>query len=219
MSDVDRQESLVEAEREAQRLTRLVADLLALARADAGVVIKQDPIDLDALVLEVFRSARQLAHGQQLHVDPFEPVRMPGDGDRLKQLLLILLDNALKYTPADGSVTIGLRRQGDTVEILVRDTGVGIAPKDLPQVFERFYRADPARSRDPGGTGLGLSIAQWIAEQHGGGIAIESALGVGTTATVRLPIAGAPLSDGRHLQRESAPPGRMPFRRLWGRPA
>lgn len=188
MPEVERAEALAEAEREAARLTRLVGDLLALARADAGVSLKRRPVDLDGVILEALRSARQLAHGQRLVLEPFEPVQMEGDPDRLQQLALILLDNALKYTLPDGQVTLGLQRQGARAEILVRDTGIGIAPEDLPQVFERFYRADPARSHDPGGTGLGLSIARWIAEQHGGSITLASHLGQGTTVTVSLPL-------------------------------
>jgi two-component system OmpR family sensor kinase len=140
------------------------------------------------VVLDAFRSAHQLDRGQTLVLDPFEPVRVNGDEDRLKQLLLILIDNALKYTPAGGQVTIGLRHSETGAELLVRDTGVGIAPEDVPHVFERFYRADPGRSRDPGGTGLGLPIAQWIVEQHGGKIALESQPGHGTLVSVLLPL-------------------------------
>ncbi len=194
MPQAEREEALAEMTREADRLTRLVADLLALARADAGVPLKERPLELDAVVLDAFRSARQLAHGQTLVLDPFEPVQITGDEDRLKQLLLILLDNALRYTPAGGQVTLGLHNGNAGVEILVRDTGVGIAPEDVPHVFERFYRADPARSRDPGGTGLGLSIAQWIVEQHGGTITITSQPEQGTLVTVRLPLPGRSLN-------------------------
>ncbi len=183
----DRAEALTEAERESQRLSRLVADLLALARADSGIGLRHETVDLDALVLESFRTARQLAHGQILTLDPFEPVSVSGDADRLKQLLLILIDNALKYTPAGGQVRIGLRHAAAGALITVADTGIGIAAADLPQVFERFFRADPARSRDPGGTGLGLPIARWIAEQHGGTIDIASQPQQGTTVTVTLP--------------------------------
>jgi len=188
MPPADRDEALGEAEREAVRLTRLVADLLALARADAGVTLRHETVDLDAVTLEVFRSARQLAQGQELTLDPFEPVQITGDADRLKQLLLILLDNALKYTPAGRRVTLGLSSCEHGAEITVRDTGVGIAAEDLPRVFERFYRADPARSRDAGGTGLGLPIAHWIVEQHRGAIQIDSAPEQGTTVTVSLPL-------------------------------
>jgi len=188
MSPTDRDEALAEAEREAVRLTRLVADLLALARADAGVALRHQTVDLDAVALDAFRSAGQLAHDQELALDTLEPVQVIGDADRLKQLLLILLDNALKYTPSGGHVTIGLRQCVGGSEITVQDTGVGIAAEDLPRVFERFYRADPARSRDAGGTGLGLPIARWIVEQHRGSIHIASVPGKGTTVTVSLPI-------------------------------
>jgi signal transduction histidine kinase len=196
MPAADRDEALAEVEREANRLTRLVADLLALARADAGVTLQRRPVDLDALVLDTFRTARQLAGGQELALEPFEPIQVVGDADRLRQLVLILIDNALKYTPTSGRITLGLRRRNEVAEILVRDTGVGIAQDDLPHVFERFYRADPARGRDPGGTGLGLPIARWIAQQHGGDLVLESAPGQGTLATIRLPIMSSGVRDG-----------------------
>jgi two-component system OmpR family sensor kinase len=183
----ERDEALAEAEREARQLTRLVADMLALARADAGVALKQRPVDLDALVLDTFQQAQHLVHGQTLTLETLEPAQVMGDEDRLRQLLLILLDNALKYTPAPGKVTLGLYRTTSMVEIVVRDTGVGISAEALPHVFERFFRADLARTRDPGGTGLGLAIAQWITEQHRGQIALSSTPGQGTTVTVALP--------------------------------
>ena len=192
LPEAEREEALSEVERESTRLSRLVADLLVLARADAGVSLKHCPVDLDAVVLEAYKEARHLSQGQALALDPFEPARVEGDEDRLKQLLLVLLDNALKYTPATGQVTLGLRRRETDVELVVRDTGVGISPEDLPLVFKRFYRADPARSRDPGGTGLGLPIARWIVEQLDGTITLESRPGQGTTATVRLPLCLCP---------------------------
>lgn len=186
--EAEREEILAEIECEANRMTRLVADLLILARADAGIALKRCLVDLDAIVLEAFREARHLAQGQRLTLDPFVPACVEGDEDRLKQLMLCLLDNALKYTPAEGTVTVGLILTGTEVEVIVSDTGVGISTEDLPHVFERFYRADPARGRDPGGTGLGLSIARWIVEQHKGDIRIESDLNKGTTVRVRLPL-------------------------------
>lgn len=192
MPEAEREEALTEVERESARLSRLVADLLVLARADTGVSLKRCPVDLDAVVLEAYKEAHHLSQGQTLTLDPFEPARVEGNEDRLKQLLLVLLDNALKYTPATGHVTLGLHRRDTDVEIVVRDTGVGIAPEDLPLVFERFYRADPARSRDPGGTGLGLPIARWIVEQHGGAMTLESQSGQGTSATVHLPLCLCP---------------------------
>jgi signal transduction histidine kinase len=192
MPEVEREVALAEVTREANRLSRLVADLLALARADAGVPLKHRLLDLDEVVLGAYHEAHQLSQGQTLTLEPFEPVQVTGDEDRLKQLVLILLDNALKYTPAHGHVTLGLQRLETGSKITVRDTGVGIPPEDLPHVFERFYRADPARGRDPGGTGLGLPIAHWIVEQHGGKITLESHPGQGTLATVYLPLPGGP---------------------------
>lgn len=196
LSPADRDEALTEAEREAVRLTRLVGDLLALARADAGVTLQRRLVALDEVVLDAFRTARQLARGQELVLDPFEPVQVVGDEDRLKQLILILLDNALKYTPSGGRVRVGLRHLRTEAEVLVQDTGVGIGVEDLPHVFERFYRADPARNRDSGGTGLGLPIARWIARQHGGDVALQSKLHEGTTAVICLPLAPSDTSDG-----------------------
>jgi signal transduction histidine kinase len=168
-------------------MARMVADLLTLARADAGIALKRQLVELDAVVLEAFHAARQLAHGQELTLAPFEPVSVDGDEDRLKQLLLILLDNAIKYTPEQGEVTLGLQRTETGAEIVVSDTGVGIAAADLPHIFERFYRADPARNRCSGGSGLGLSIARWIVEQHQGRISVQSQPGQGTAFTVQLP--------------------------------
>ena len=204
LAAVDRDEALAEAEREAGRLTRLVADLLALARADAGITLQRRIVALDEVVLDALRTAHQLARGHELVLDPFEPVQITGDEDRLKQLILILLDNALKYAPSGGRVTLGLRRLRNGAELFVHDTGVGISAEDLPHVFERFYRADPARNRDSGGTGLGLPIARWIARQHGGDVMLESRLNEGTTAIVRLQtvpggISGAPTTDRTNL--------------------
>lgn len=183
----ERQEAIGEAAREARRLSTLVADLLALARADAGVALRRERVELDRVLLETVGEARHHAGGQRVEVGVLQPAVVDGDPDRLKQLLLILLDNALKYTPSPGRVTVALRRLETTVEMTVEDTGVGISLEDLPHVFERFYRADPARSRDPGGTGLGLPIARWIARQHGGDVVLTSQTGSGTTARVDLP--------------------------------
>lgn len=183
----DQAAALGEAYAETNRLARLVADLLALARADAGMPIRQERVELDRLVMEVLGETKGLAQEHRLAVDGLEPCTVSGDPDRLRQLLVILLDNALKYTPPGGRVALGLRREGDSAVITVSDTGVGISPEHLPHVFQRFYRVDPGRSRDPAGTGLGLPIARWIVEQHGGSIELTSRLGEGTTAVVRLP--------------------------------
>ena len=186
----EREIALVEASSEAGRMARLVADLLALARADAGVPIRKDPVELDRIVVDVLGEARHLARGQRVELTHVEPVTVRGDADRLKQLFLNLVENAIKYTPADGLVGISIAHHGSDAVVVVRDDGVGIDAADLPRVFERFYRADPARSRDPGGSGLGLSIAQWVASEHGGSLALESRLGEGTSVTVRLPAEG-----------------------------
>ena len=181
-----REEAIGEASREARRLARLVADLLALARADAGVALRRDHVELDRVLLDSLVEARHLSRGQRLAVGGLEPLEIEGDADRLKQLLLILLDNAIRYTPTGGTITVGLRRVGPRAALTIVDTGIGIAPADIPHVFERFYRADPARARDSGGTGLGLAIARAIVEQHGGDIAFASEPGKGTTVTVHL---------------------------------
>jgi len=191
----DRREALEDTEREAKRLGRLVSDLLALARADAGRISKREGVALEDLLEEI---AAELApqvksHTLELGNDnrgTLMPSRVLGDREYLKQLVGILLDNALKYTPVGGHIKIELNRDPAGVRLEVSDNGIGISQQDLPHVFERFYRADQARVRgvDPGGTGLGLSIAQWIAEQHGGKIALESQLGVGTVARVTLPL-------------------------------
>ena len=191
MTEADRDEAIREASREAKRLGRLVSDLLILARADAGAPVRRDRVALDSLALEALSEVRHLAAGQRLDVERVEPVVVAGDEDRLKQLVIILLDNAIKYTPAPGTVALTVRRVGSGAELVVRDTGVGIGPADLPHVFERFYRADPARGRDPGGTGLGLPIAQWVAERHGGQISVASDPGKGTVVTVHLPALNA----------------------------
>jgi len=189
MSNEDRLEAVGDAEREAARLGRLVADLLTLARGDSGVQMVEDDLRLDEVLSEAWRGALSLGRGHRMELLTLEPCVVLGDRDRLKQLTLILLENALKYTPEGGKVTLELRSLGDAAEFWVRDTGVGIADASLEKVFERFYRTDEARVRgeDPGGTGLGLSIAKWIAELHGGVVWLESAEGQGTVAVVRLP--------------------------------
>jgi two-component system OmpR family sensor kinase len=186
----EREIALVEASSEAGRMARLVADLLALARADAGVPIRKDRVELDRIVVDVLGEARHLARGQRVELVHVEPMTVLGDADRLKQLFLNLVENAIKYTPPGGQVSVSITRDGSDGIVVVRDDGVGIDATDLPRVFERFYRADPARSRNPGGSGLGLSIAQWVASEHGGSLALDSRLGEGTTVTVRLPAEG-----------------------------
>jgi heavy metal sensor kinase len=184
-----RQEALGAMDVEVQHMSRLVADLLTLARADAGVPIEKQPVELDTILLDVYRHARLTAQGVTISIANEDQVTVQGDPDRLKQLFLNLTDNALKYTPAGGRVTLAWERADGWVRVAVADTGIGIAPENLPHLFERFYRADKARSREQGGTGLGLAIAKWIAEAHGGKILVESQVGKGSTFTVLLPLA------------------------------
>ncbi len=198
MSAQDRSEALLDTEHEAKRLGRLVSDLLALARADAGQSAKREWVSLEKLLEEAVSELGAQAQNHALELGTVEqgtltPSAVQGDRERLKQLVSILLDNALKYTPDGGKITLELTRDPAGVRLEVKDNGIGISSGDLPYVFERFYRADQARVRgkDPGGTGLGLSIAQWITEQHGGKISLESELGVGTTARVLLPLSKA----------------------------
>ena len=188
MSPVERDEAVQEAHTEAARLGRLVADLLLLARADAGLSTRRDPVDLDRVLMDVIGEVRHLAPRQEITVESLDPVVVAGDADQLKQLLLNLVENAIKYTPADGSISVALRHVGEVAEVEVRDAGIGISSDDLSRVFERFFRADRARTRNVGGTGLGLPIALWIARQHDGEIILTSELGHGTLATVRLPL-------------------------------
>jgi signal transduction histidine kinase len=170
---------------EADRLGRLVGNLLMLARADAGWRPNLAPVALRPIVEEAFRQAHVLADGRRMELDAARDVMITGDPDLLKQLVLILLDNALKYTPHDGRITLGLTASNGVVELSASDTGPGIAPEDIPRIFDRFYRADRARQID--GSGLGLSMARWIAEQHGAHIDVASTVGRGTIFTVRFP--------------------------------
>jgi PAS domain S-box-containing protein len=179
-----------DASRDVARLGRLIADMLALARGDAGADLHLAPIALNDVLFEAAQTARPLAYEHHLEVGSLEPIIVAGHRDRLSQLALILLENAIKYTPSGGTVRLESHLHDSEVEFRVIDTGSGIAEEDLERVFERFYRADKARTRDgndPGGTGLGLPIAKWIVQQHGGKIWLESELGVGTSAVVRFP--------------------------------
>lgn len=189
MAAGDRSDSIAQIAAESQRMSRLVGDLLTLARADAGGDLHIAPVAVGPLVESAVAAARHLGQATLILRDPLPAVTVHGDADRLKQLLLILLDNALKYTPPTGRVTVQVAQHDSEVAVSIADSGVGIAAADLPHVFERFYRADPARTA--GGTGLGLAIAGWIVQAHGGRIHVASTPGAGSVFTVLLPVAGA----------------------------
>jgi signal transduction histidine kinase len=189
----ERMIALEEALQETTRMADLVESLLTLARADEGRFdIHREPIALKPLVQDIYETAVILGEGAGVAVNfPFTAdVTVMGDPTRLRQLFLNLVTNAIKYTPAGGKVELGLGVHPDNVTFAVRDTGIGIAAADVPHIFERFWRADRARSRmsERGGFGLGLAISQWIAQAHGGTLTASSRLGRGSLFTVTLPL-------------------------------
>jgi len=181
-------ESLAAMEREVNRLVRLASDLLLLAQAETGAILRHEPVALDELVLEVVRELAPLSHGVALTPDVAEQVEALGDRDRIKQALLNMVVNALQHTPAGGKVCVALERNGQRARLSVSDTGTGITEADLPRVFDRFYRADKARSRVSGGAGLGLAIVKWVADAHGGTVEACSTPGQGSLFVLSLPI-------------------------------
>jgi signal transduction histidine kinase len=184
-------ESLADMRQETARLIRMVNDLLLLAKSEARVEIRHDPVELDMLLLEVHRELRPLAGAVHLSIGAEDQVVVQGDRDYIKQALLNLGANAIQHTPGGGTVTLSLARCDDFACIAVQDTGSGIAPDVLPHIFKRFYRADPARARTGGGAGLGLAIVAHVAETHHGNINVESSPGEGSTFTLRLPLRDA----------------------------
>jgi signal transduction histidine kinase len=183
------EESLGSIDEEAGRLTRLVGGLLMLAQAESGkltLVVK--PVELDLLLTEVFTEMCVLAGNKvHVHLNDIDQVMVSGDRDRLKQVLLNLVANAIQYTPQGGDVFLSMSKIGEQARIIIRDTGPGIPAEDLPHIFDRFYRAEKSRTRSTAsGFGLGLSIAHWIVEHHGGQIKVESKEGKGTTFVIWL---------------------------------
>jgi heavy metal sensor kinase len=184
-------EALAKILRTSEETTSLLENLLTLARADAGAMAMElRVIDLDVHVRKAQERAILLAGGKSLDIDlrtPGGPVWVRADAIAIDRLLLILLDNAIKYTPEDGFCEIELLAASDEIQILIRDSGIGIAEHELSLIFERSYRTDSARSRETGGAGLGLAIARCIAEMHGGTITAESQIGAGSLFRVSLP--------------------------------
>ena len=185
--------ALEETLQEVNRMTELLDSLLTLARADEGrAELHREPVDLREIVEEAGETGELLAEhagvGMEIRLPP-DPVVVSVDRSRLRQLALNLIENAVKYTPRGGQVSVELGNNDGRAVFTVADTGIGIAPGDLPHVFDRFWRADSARTRtsERAGTGLGLAICKWIAEAHGGTIDVQSRPGRGTTFTVGLP--------------------------------
>jgi signal transduction histidine kinase len=197
LDPTDLTSALDDISRESDRMRRLLEDLLLLARADADAgnqppdktaPIRRELVRLDEIASEAVRSAEALASGQVLELEAPRGVEVQGDFDRLHQLVMILLDNAIRHTPSGGRIRVAVAATPDgQARIAVRDEGEGIAPEHLPHLFERFYRADGARGRSSGGTGLGLAIAQAICRAHGGEISVTSAPDQGATFLVTLP--------------------------------
>lgn len=191
--DVRDDESLIGIEAEVDRLTRLVGDLLLLAQAESGKLpLDIHVVELDTLVLEALNQMAVLAKDKlQLRLGDIDQVLVCGDQDRLKQVLVNLIGNAINYTPSGGVVTVSLGKSNNQSKLIVHDTGPGIPAEDLPHVFERFYRGEKSRtrSREGKGFGLGLSIAYWIVRNHGGRIEVDSKEGQGTSFCVWLPLA------------------------------
>jgi signal transduction histidine kinase len=197
-------ESMDSINNEVDRLTRMVGDLLLLAQAESGKMpLSWKIVEMDTLLLDVLQQMRVLAKDRlQLKIDEIDQVLVCGDQDRLKQVLVNLVGNAIKYTPQGGEVILGLSKVDGRAHLTVSDSGPGIPAEDLPHIFERFYRGEKSRtrSRDGKGFGLGLSIAYWIVRNHGGQIEAANRQPVGTTFTLWLP-----LSDGGCTEE---PPGK-----------
>jgi signal transduction histidine kinase len=186
------QESLDVVHRESARMSRMVNDLLMLTRAEFGEVeVEFETVNLDVLALEVYEQILVIAKNRQLSIvlERIEPVRIEGSADRLRQLMLNLLNNAVKFTTDGGRIAISVYPLGQQAVLEVSDTGVGIAEKDLQHIFDRFYQVDTARTHhdEADGAGLGLSIARWIVDIHKGEIDVYSKVGKGTRFKIRLP--------------------------------
>jgi heavy metal sensor kinase len=187
----DYRQSLETISQESRQMSSLIDQLLTLARADAG---KEQwnftEVDLGKLINKLSTDVEILCQekGLNFQLGQIQDLAVKGDEARLRELFMNILDNAIRYTPAPGTVSVSLRREGQMAVIAITDTGIGIPAEDIPLIFERFYRVDKSRSRAEGGTGLGLAICRHIAEAHGGKIEVESQVGAGSTFSIWLPL-------------------------------
>jgi len=174
---------------ESRRLSKLVTNLLTLARSDSDQIeMKKSAFQLDELLKEILQHYEEIAMYQEksLHLNAAEPVTFFADKERIHQLIVILLDNAMKYTKEGGEILLSCRQSHSSIFFQVRDNGIGIPEKDIPKIFDRFYQSDKARTAAEG-TGLGLSIAKWIIEKHHGKTKVQSTVGKGTTIEITFP--------------------------------
>lgn len=185
------QEVLASNLEEIDRMSRIVDELLFLSRADLGEIkMASDPVQLDNLVHEIHQQAAVLGQDNQVTtvLDTIEPTQIIGDELRLRELLLNIVDNAIKYSRTMGTVELKLVKDGNLAKLSVTDHGIGISPDEQTHIFDRFFRTDSARTHAQKGTGLGLAICKWIAEAHQGGIQVDSLLGKGSSFTISLPL-------------------------------
>ena len=196
-------------EDEAVRMGLLVDDLLLLARLDQGRPLEHAAVDLVAVVADAAADAQVVAPDRTITLDAAGPVVVTGDEQALHQVVTNLVQNALRYTPDGTPVTLGVGAAGATAVLTVRDEGPGMSAEHAERVFERFYRADPSRTRGSGGTGLGLSIVQSIAEAHGGSVRVATAPGEGATFTVELPLVGRSGAHGLEVRGVVEAPERL----------
>jgi len=193
------QESIDAIKNEADSMKELVEQLLFLARSDNhSIAISMDDVDLAALAEEVDREAKMIDEAHDYRINAAESLVIKGDYQLLKQALRIFVDNSVKYTPRDGRISLTVSRSENRagyVEIVVRDSGIGIPDEALPHIFDRFFRADESRARSSGGTGLGLSIAKWIVDSHNGVIDVVSRKDAGTKFTLSFPEKEPPVSS------------------------
>ncbi|MNO61476.1 Signal transduction histidine-protein kinase ArlS [compost metagenome] len=183
------EESISAIKSEANNMKELVEKLLFLARGDKNTQpVIMEEFDLNFLVDELLKETKLIDNDHNISCDKNEVVKIYADEKLLKQAFRIFLDNSIKYTPKGGNIGISTYVNGNNVEIVIKDNGIGIDEKDIPKIFDRFYRADESRTRETGGNGLGLSIAKWIIMKHKGKITVNSSLNVGTTIIINLPM-------------------------------